>query len=240
MRIRLAIANAYGFAGREYDAATGFYYLRARYYDPWTGRFVSEDPIGLLGGLNPYAYAGNSPIAWRDPSGQSGDIAEPDTIMPECPEMNFEECTPPGVPSADEVLEYIKWLVDTYGWEEAQNIWMHELVCPGCKWDFKLLVDENDPMRELYDAYGNFVFGLSGAALDIDDWALRVAGGWDQSLENIRRGHGFKYGSPLKGPNYGDNPRDTAMIDHGYRYGERHRRRTRYVYCARPVTGCPP
>jgi RHS repeat-associated protein len=40
-------ANPYRFAGREYDAETGLYYLRARYYDPATGRFVSADPLDL-------------------------------------------------------------------------------------------------------------------------------------------------------------------------------------------------
>jgi hypothetical protein len=33
------------------------------------GRFISEDPIGLDGGINPYVYAGNNPMNWRDPTG---------------------------------------------------------------------------------------------------------------------------------------------------------------------------
>lgn len=57
------------FAGREYDAETGLYYNRARYYDPQIGRFISEDPIGIAGGMNPYTYAGNSPTNATDPSG---------------------------------------------------------------------------------------------------------------------------------------------------------------------------
>lgn len=44
-------------------------YYRARYYDPSTGRFLSEDPIGLQGGNNFYRYAQNSPLNWIDPSG---------------------------------------------------------------------------------------------------------------------------------------------------------------------------
>ncbi|APR38910.1 hypothetical protein BTO02_26365 [Paraburkholderia sp. SOS3] len=39
-----------------------------RYYDPDVGRFVSQDPIGLLGGFNLYQYAPN-PIQWVDPLG---------------------------------------------------------------------------------------------------------------------------------------------------------------------------
>ncbi len=43
--------------------------MRARYYDPATGRFISEDPIGFEGGLNLYAYVGGNPINYNDPSG---------------------------------------------------------------------------------------------------------------------------------------------------------------------------
>jgi hypothetical protein len=43
----------------------------ARYYDPLAGRFLSEDPIGFLGGnLNLYPYAINDPLLFRDPSGR--------------------------------------------------------------------------------------------------------------------------------------------------------------------------
>jgi hypothetical protein len=43
--------------------------MRARWYDPHLGRFLSEDPIGLAGGINPYVYANNNPNNLRDPSG---------------------------------------------------------------------------------------------------------------------------------------------------------------------------
>lgn len=56
-------------AGREYDQETRLYYNRARYYDPQLGRFLSEDPIGIDGGLNLYAYAGNDPVNASDPTG---------------------------------------------------------------------------------------------------------------------------------------------------------------------------
>ncbi len=45
------------------------YYMRSRWYEPQTGRFLSEDPLGLGGGLNLYAYAGNDPVNGSDPSG---------------------------------------------------------------------------------------------------------------------------------------------------------------------------
>ena len=65
-----AFQQPYGFTGREYDPESGLYYYRARYYDPEVGRFLSEDPIGLAGGLNTYRYVGNDPVNWADPTGE--------------------------------------------------------------------------------------------------------------------------------------------------------------------------
>jgi RHS repeat-associated protein len=61
--------NPMMFAGREYDEQTRLYYNRARYYDPKMGRFIQEDPIGLAGGANLYAYASGDPVNAADPSG---------------------------------------------------------------------------------------------------------------------------------------------------------------------------
>ncbi|MBI5196646.1 MAG: DUF2778 domain-containing protein [Nitrospirae bacterium] len=64
------ITNPYTFTGREYDAETGMYYYRARYYDATIGRFISEDPVGFAGGdVNLYAYVGNNPVNFVDPFG---------------------------------------------------------------------------------------------------------------------------------------------------------------------------
>ena len=61
--------NAMQYTGREQDSESGLYYYRARYYDPEMGRFISEDPIGFKGGVNFYAYVGNNPLIYNDPSG---------------------------------------------------------------------------------------------------------------------------------------------------------------------------
>jgi RHS repeat-associated protein len=60
--------NPYTFTGRQ-DDGTGLMYYRNRYYDPETGRFISQDPIGAAGGPNLYQYALSSPTTYTDPSG---------------------------------------------------------------------------------------------------------------------------------------------------------------------------
>jgi RHS repeat-associated protein len=57
------------YTAREWDSETSLYYYRARYYDSRAGRFISEDPIGLQGGLNYYAYVDNTPTNLVDPFG---------------------------------------------------------------------------------------------------------------------------------------------------------------------------
>jgi RHS repeat-associated protein len=63
--------NPFQYTGRENDQ-TGLYYYRNRYYSPVTGRFIAEDPIGIGGGINTYAYVGANPISFVDPRGLWG------------------------------------------------------------------------------------------------------------------------------------------------------------------------
>ncbi|MCC6509136.1 MAG: hypothetical protein IT423_08520, partial [Pirellulaceae bacterium] len=65
-----ARGDRFKFTGREFDSATGLYYNRARYYDPQTGEFISEDPLVFGGGdANLQRYAGNDPVNATDPTG---------------------------------------------------------------------------------------------------------------------------------------------------------------------------
>jgi RHS repeat-associated protein len=70
-------ADSYTYAGREWDAGAGAYYMRARWYDPGSGRFLSEDPLPAT---NSYSYAGNSPLAFTDPTGMFS-LAEEEATM---------------------------------------------------------------------------------------------------------------------------------------------------------------
>ena len=65
---KAGIANPIRFQGQYWDEETGLHYNRHRWYDPDAGRFVSRDPVKLIGGLNAYRYA-PSPTEWVDPNG---------------------------------------------------------------------------------------------------------------------------------------------------------------------------
>jgi RHS repeat-associated protein len=63
------------FQGQYIDDETRLHYNTFRYYDPESGRFITQDPIGLAGGYNLYQYAPN-PQSWLDPMGWMGIRAE--------------------------------------------------------------------------------------------------------------------------------------------------------------------
>ncbi|MFN0057821.1 MAG: RHS repeat-associated core domain-containing protein, partial [Planctomycetota bacterium] len=67
-----ALFQPFGYIGRERDRESGLYFMRARYYVPNTGRFLSEDPLGLAAGENFYVYTHNDPVNRIDPTGRQG------------------------------------------------------------------------------------------------------------------------------------------------------------------------
>ena len=67
-----AISNPFLFTGQYLDSETGLYFMRARYYSPKIGRFISRDPLGFVDSFNLYEYAVSSPVMMIDPKGLSG------------------------------------------------------------------------------------------------------------------------------------------------------------------------
>jgi RHS repeat-associated protein len=64
-----SLTNPFQYTAREFDTETGLCYYRARYYDPSTGRFISEDRARFGGGFDFYAYVKNDPVDFIDPTG---------------------------------------------------------------------------------------------------------------------------------------------------------------------------
>jgi len=80
------VPNWVGSLASNGQDGTGQLYRRNRYYDPLTGRFTQEDPIGLAGGVNLYGFAGGDPVTFTDPFG----LCPPKDNVP-CRDVNSEE-----------------------------------------------------------------------------------------------------------------------------------------------------
>lgn len=80
------VTNPLRYTAREFDSETSLYFYRARYYDPTTGRFLSEDPTRFRAAANFYPYVRGNPTNFGDPSGLCGEKApQPvscDTVLP--------------------------------------------------------------------------------------------------------------------------------------------------------------
>src|SRR5579872_1122968 len=148
-------------------------YYRARYIDSITTRFLSEDPVGFGGGLNFYTYVGNSPVNLSDPFG----LCSPDDKKKECPVV-------PEFPAGVNLLDNIKeaersrWLILA----QLRLLWFYEQVRNHGPWDYKQIRILNDfgSLSSPYQDFGNFNFGMTGAAAGIELQVLLRGAGWAQ------------------------------------------------------------
>lgn len=80
------VPNRICYTGQQFDELTGQYYLRARYYNPALGRFMQED-VYQGDGLNLYAYCGNNPVVYYDPSGYD----DQQELLKDLPNKTYDE-----------------------------------------------------------------------------------------------------------------------------------------------------
>jgi RHS repeat-associated protein len=178
-----------GYTGRELDPETGMYYYRARYYDPEIGRFLGEDPLGFEAGVNFYTYVSNNPINFNDPMGM-----EP----------------PQNIPPDVDVLKNINTASDMNSLKFFWNVRQHG------EWDYKNQIKKYGPdARKLYENFGNYHYGLAGAANGWEAWNLLRTAGFVQIVSGTSKA---EFGSPadktVMGP-YGDDPKDQYWIYQG-------------------------
>jgi RHS repeat-associated protein len=84
------VSNPYQYTGEAWDAEAELLYLRARYYQPEVGRFITKDPwagdVWVPSTLNRYVYVLNNPVNLRDPAGFQGDGSVPNPWLPPPPQ----------------------------------------------------------------------------------------------------------------------------------------------------------
>ncbi len=92
-----SVSTIIGYDGYQYEVTTGLYYTWARWYNPSTGTWLTQDPIGFAGGqANLNEYVGNSPVDFTDRFGLIAD-SEPEWIpgRPPVPKLSYKETAPP-------------------------------------------------------------------------------------------------------------------------------------------------
>jgi len=187
-------------------------YYRARYYDPHLGRFISEDPIRLLAGLNFYPYVKDNPVNWKDASG-----------LKEYPD-NFMGPLPPGGYYTSQMIKTACGMLPPMppGMDMQQNMrqasshvdpwWFYNQVRNKGPWDYKQL----DP---IYQDFGNWHYGVTCRSMGFsEDRCLREAGRGQQAAGTSQPNWGdpgWRF-NPWGGtPPYGDDPEDAAWIKRG-------------------------
>jgi RHS repeat-associated protein len=110
------IGLRYLWQGREYSFATGLYNFRARWYDSITGRWLSNDPIGINGGLNQYVFCGNNPVNARDPFGLEGKVGVGELLWPLQVERNHEKVSGKIVYDGHDFVGWYAEYLKSYRW----------------------------------------------------------------------------------------------------------------------------
>ncbi len=123
--------NPFRYCGEYYDSETGWVYLRNRYYDPATGRFINEDPA--RDGSNWYTYCKNNPVTFVDPWGlydrwAAVDYAMKYSIFSRKSEwaQNFDDRKPP-VRFEQDCTNFISWCL-VAGKLHSSDDWYYRLT----------------------------------------------------------------------------------------------------------------
>ncbi|MDF2176841.1 hypothetical protein P2G88_01070 [Aliiglaciecola sp. CAU 1673] len=96
----------FGYTGQLWLDDIGLYYYKARIYHPKLGRFLQTDPVGYVADTNMYAYVGNDPMNYTDPSGEIPLVVVAIWILKEVGGEVFEQTTGIPAPTAKNIAKY--------------------------------------------------------------------------------------------------------------------------------------
>ena len=188
-----SLINVFQYTGREFDSETGEYYYRARYFDPSSGRFLNEDPIQFVGGINAYRYVSNNPTDLRDPMGL-------------CPSED----------APDDLCKYAGRALDPSAYAYTGNATKYNPVTTYFDLFHGFAIGgylDAQPFATgsvFQNAdYGNYVYG---AYMSANGWPLSLAlAGADAHAWNQHRHNPIQYIGRRMDPNYPDLPIDNVV-----------------------------
>ena len=194
-------ANPFGYCGEYYDRETGMIYLRNRYYDPGTGRFISEDPA--KDGVNWYVYCGGNPVMFVDPWGEEYIVVSGGDYSADSHpgySYNFIE---PAIKKLRELKkinnkESITWMIANAGWRDndienfskvADNIGAKIVYFSNKNEFFYYINNKQNGEKRLEDKINKFVVfshGLQNGTLSLGYNYSNYNKALDISIEDIK------------------------------------------------------
>jgi RHS repeat-associated protein len=193
--------------GQYEDQETGLHYNYFRYMDTQTGRYITQDPIGLAAGVNRFAYVNGNPVNWIDPEGLMGGSGSGAGQRPpkpcQCP-------TPPKAPPGaciDNNTNLASYFPAT---NPISYVALYYMVKNHAPWDYKRRGGPGE-----YEDFGNFNYGAVTAAMWMPSYIAQNGAGIYQKWRGERRA---SQGIPFLEWPYGDAQRDAEEIERGRQY----------------------